>query len=756
MRYFTHHMHHYRFTSLLLLFSMALCGQTAKYPVVSLPVVRNGIILSNPWTGGFDAPEFSSADIDHDGINDLFVFDRSGNKVMVFISTGGRGDTTYHYAPEYEKLFPALNTWAVLRDYNNDGVPDIFTNQPGETLPGGTVIPAGIEVYKGSRAQGNIHFDVDRYNLNYFDTPYTINLWANGLGVPSIVDVDGDGALDILTFGVFGSTVEYYQNISAQLGLPPDSLVFKQVTTCWGNFYVIGATLSVSLGVSCKGGGPYNPTPGERHTGATIWPVQERNGMVDGLLAGAHVSNMVFMKNTGNRQYADVGWQDTLWPSCNTPVYSPLFPAVFQLDADNDGQADLLIAPDFGNPSPALNTNNVQFYQGIAGDTCGYQYNGNDSFLVHTTLDFGSDSKVAFFDYNGDSLMDIVVGNLMYYDPIVQGVSQLGLYRNTGSLGHPKFELISTDYLGLSRYNLQAIYPAFGDLDGDGKADLVIGDATGNISFFKNTGDTLAAFPSMTGSSYFNINVGTYAAPFIYDINNDGLPDLLIGNANGTLAYYWNFGTATHPLFSPDSANATFGNINVTLPTATTGNSQPSIMRDATGAMLLLVGTAQGVVYEYLVDSLHLRQGAFTRLDSNFLQNTVGANATIQPCDLNGDGKMEYLAGCSRGGLQLFSESVWDSSVVLANQNIDPVENELQVYPNPANAQFKCVAPALSGNVIQPNLFNVFGQRIDITYARIQNGVEFNTTDLVAGMYIVRIETEGRVLSARIMVAHSW
>ena len=745
-----------RLTCLLFFCVVCLCGQTTKYPVVSLPVVRNGITLSNPWTGGFDAPEFSAADIDHDGINDLFVFDRSGNKVMVFISSGGHGDTTYHYAPEYEKLFPALNSWAVLRDYNHDGIPDIFTNQPGETLPGGTVIPAGIEVYKGSRIQGNIHFDVDRYNLNYVDSPYTINLWANGLGIPSIIDVDGDGALDILTFGVFGSTVEYYQNISAQSGLPPDSLVFKQVTTCWGNFYVSGTTLSVALGVSCKGGDPYSPTPGERHTGATIWPVQEANGTVDALLAGAHVSNMVFMKNTGDEQYANIGWQDTLWPSCNTPVYLPLFPASFQLDADNDGQQDLLIAPDFGNPSPALNTNNVQFYQGVAGDSCGYQYNGNDSFLVHTSLDFGTDSKVAFFDYNGDSLMDIVVGNLMYYNPMVQGVSQLGLYRNTGSRIHPKFEMISTDYLGLSRFNLQAIYPAFGDLDGDGKTDMLIGDATGNISFFKNTGDTLAAFPSMTSASYFGIHVGTYAAPFICDVNNDGLPDLLIGNANGTLAYYWNFGTPMHPLFSVDSANAAFGDINVTLPTATTGNSQPSIIRDVTGAMVLLVGTAQGLVYEYLMDSTHLRQGAFTRLDSNFLQTTVGANATVQAYDLNGDGKMEYITGCSRGGLQLFSESIWDSSAVLSIHTVQPEEKGLLVYPNPADAQFKCEVPEGFSGIIQPALYNILGQRIDVPYSHLQNSIVFNTGGLASGIYVVRIEAREQVFSSRVMVVHGW
>jgi len=744
-----------RIVFLLLLTSLFSFGQSARYPVISLPVERNGVTLTNPWTGGFDAPEFSLADINNDGIKDLFVFDRSGNKVMIFINGGAGNDTTYHYAPEYESLFPPLTTWAVLRDYNQDGVPDIFTNQPGETLSNGTVIPVGIELYKGSRVEGNIHFDVDQYCLYYQDTPYTTNLWTNSLGVPSVLDVNGDGALDILTFGVFGSTVEYYQNITAQLGLPPDSMVFSDVSDCWGNFYVSGTTLTVSLNVSCKGGTP-TPVEGERHTGATIWPVQSSDGTVDALLSGAHVGNMVFLKNTGDMQYANMGWQDTLWPSCNTAVSSPLFPAAFQLDADNDGVQDLLISPNFGAPSPAMNTNNVQLYKGVTGDSCGFQYNGNDSFLVHTTLDFGSDSKVAFFDYNNDSLMDLVAGNLFYYNPVVAGVSQLGLYRNTGTRTQPRFKEITADYMGLSRYNLLAIYPAFGDLNGDGLKDMIIGDANGDIDFFKNTGDTLASFPAMTNQSYFGINVGANAAPFIFDVNNDGRLDLVIGNANGTLAYYWNFGTPTQPAFSPDSVDSDFGNINVTLSGATSGNSQPFLMRNPTGNLLLFVGTAQGVVYEYLVDTGHLLNSTFVRIDSNFLQHTVGANATMQAYDLNADGKMEYMVGCSRGGLQLFSESVWDSSVILSNKTVEPENDNLHIFPNPANSRVKCTLSESSGPMVQPALFNMLGQKVEVAYTINQSSIEFSTQQLASGMYVLQVQLAGKIFSGRLLVAHHW
>lgn len=252
-----------RFVGLLLFVSFYAGGQTPKYPVISLPVVRNGITLTNPWTGGFDAPEFSTGDLNNDGVKDLFVFDRSGNKVMVFINGGGPEDTTFHYAPQYEPLFPAMTLWAVLRDYNNDGVPDIFTYQPGGgNEPNGNPIQPGIEVYKGTRPQqGNMQFDVDQYCLYYSAGGFDINLWTNSLGVPAFVDVNHDGALDILDFDVYGSAIGYYENVTASLGLPADSLKFVETSGCWGNIYVSGTTLEVSLDVSCKSNGSGGTPP---------------------------------------------------------------------------------------------------------------------------------------------------------------------------------------------------------------------------------------------------------------------------------------------------------------------------------------------------------------------------------------------------------------------------------------------------------------------------------------------------------------
>src|ERR1700757_5260098 len=99
-----------------LIVTVLASAQAGKYPVLSLPVERNGILLTNAWAGGLNAPEFSMNDLNGDGIPDLFIFDRSGDKVITFLNDGSHTDTAFHYAPEYERLFPPnLTIWGVCR-----------------------------------------------------------------------------------------------------------------------------------------------------------------------------------------------------------------------------------------------------------------------------------------------------------------------------------------------------------------------------------------------------------------------------------------------------------------------------------------------------------------------------------------------------------------------------------------------------------------------------------------------------------------
>ena len=62
-----------------------------------------------PWAGGMNSCQFGEIDLNLDGINDLFVFDRHGDRIMPFINSGTAGTIDYDFAPEYVDNLPFLN-----------------------------------------------------------------------------------------------------------------------------------------------------------------------------------------------------------------------------------------------------------------------------------------------------------------------------------------------------------------------------------------------------------------------------------------------------------------------------------------------------------------------------------------------------------------------------------------------------------------------------------------------------------------------
>jgi hypothetical protein len=112
--------------AVFILLSVSLDAQRL-YQISGVEVDRGGNALINAWTGGFNNPVISPIDLDQDGLMDLFIYDKAGFKAQAFINNGAVGSPSYRYAPEYDVTFPkGLTDWAVIRDYNKDGVPDIF------------------------------------------------------------------------------------------------------------------------------------------------------------------------------------------------------------------------------------------------------------------------------------------------------------------------------------------------------------------------------------------------------------------------------------------------------------------------------------------------------------------------------------------------------------------------------------------------------------------------------------------------------
>ena len=135
-------------------------------------------------------------------------------------------------------------------------------------------------------------------------------------------------------------------------------------------------------------------------------------------------------------------------------------------------------------------------------------------------------------DLDGDGKNDVIT-------PATHGI---GIIRNIGYPGLVNFTS-SIEFRTDSNVFNAASFPgvAAGDLDGDGKPDLVVANTnTNSISFFKNTSTPgLISFATKLDL----IHVGGPTHPSIGDLDGDGKSDLAIinlaGNVN-TLSVYRN------------------------------------------------------------------------------------------------------------------------------------------------------------------------------------------------------------------------
>ncbi|MFO7615610.1 MAG: hypothetical protein R6W71_13330, partial [Bacteroidales bacterium] len=83
----------------------------AQYPENSQILVKSpqGQTYKYPWAGGMNSCQFGMLDINRNGVKDLVVFDRVGNRILPFLFTGTPGNPEYVYAPGYASFFPDLD-----------------------------------------------------------------------------------------------------------------------------------------------------------------------------------------------------------------------------------------------------------------------------------------------------------------------------------------------------------------------------------------------------------------------------------------------------------------------------------------------------------------------------------------------------------------------------------------------------------------------------------------------------------------------
>jgi hypothetical protein len=88
------------------------------------------------------------------------------------------------------------------------------------------------------------------------------------------------------------------------------------------------------------------------------------------------------------------------------------------------------------------------------------------------------------------------------------------------------------------------------DWTGDGKLDLVVGTVDGSVFLLRNMGDGKTLIfdePTELSAGDRPIKVNGDAGPTIADWDGDGKPDLIVGSADGDVVWFPNIGTAKAP-----------------------------------------------------------------------------------------------------------------------------------------------------------------------------------------------------------------
>ncbi|MEM7408666.1 MAG: VCBS repeat-containing protein [Myxococcota bacterium] len=676
------------------------------------PVFAERTGASNPFDG-FDVGNGSSpapGDLDRDGDLDVGIAERTGG--FAFLENTGPAS-----APSFVERTGAANPFHGIQAGPNGAAALLDADQDGD-----------LDLAVGASALGSASGSIDYFeNQGDGASPQFVLLpdeanpfsWLRpgGLPTPTPADLDSDGDPDLL-WGSLAGTLATAQNRRGQFTELP-ATNDPTVTLGWrfGGAHTLGdfdtdgdidlvserPTQSLSSRYFENVGTPTAPEYRER-TGAA--------NPVDGITSSAFsTSSAADVDGDGDLDLVQAAQADVRYFENIGTVAAPSYvertgtenpfvvllgghPATF---GDLDGDGDLDVLTGWGSPTLKYFENTgtvasgswvertgaanpfdeigVVFYAAPAfGDLDGdgdldvasaqksfgpalYLENvgttasprfvervGDENPLDDTRMSF---STVTLGDLDGDGDLDFLEGSQA-------GTSFVDFFENPGVRAQqPAIELTGAlDPLG--GVSLPGGDPVLADFDADGDRDAVIGQSDGTLAYFENTRDALAPlFTERTGPAnpFDGIDVGSDAAPALLDLEGDGDPDVVVGAADGTLATLENNGSAGAPAF-----------------TLLTGTN-PLAAFDVGDAARVSIGDldADGdpdVVAGNSTGSLRYFENTGSRIAPSFTENTGAANpfdtigtaSASAPAlaDLEGDGDLDLTLGAADGTLAVY------------------------------------------------------------------------------------------------------
>ena len=698
------------------------------------PVVLEEVPLSNPWVGGLTAPQWSAFDADLDGDDDLFAFDRDGSRVLMFERIPGE-DLTLRW--DWTEGWPDMVDWCLLRDYNCDGKPDIFTSHQN-----------GIRVFTNTTQPGEgPSFDPEPVTLfATFDLigsdPSDLPVICLGMDLPAIMDHDDDGDLDIITFTETASTLYRFE------GQTPCGLDLECTNRCYGmlaeaaenNALFIGDDFECSFNVENPGMVISDVSRTGLHAGGALTSLQlEPGGPKDLIISDiTYPEALAVVLEVGPSSLDSATYVDPTFPSNlygDQAVNLARFPAAFHLDVDQDGVRDLLFSPN--TPLETNDDESVHFFRNTGTeDEPAWQFI-TDTYLQDGMIDLGRGAYPSFHDFDGDGLLDLAVANKERYEGVDQTPAAVAVFRNAGTATQPQFDLVDLDWIALADFQIESPCPAFGDLDGDGDLDVLVGDELGRIHEFTNAAPsgawpefTLTALSIPEDGSGEAIDVGQFATPQLHDMDGDGDLDMVVGEKNGTLTLFERTSVGSWSKYISPIHGENWGSVLVDNLLGINGYSVPALTPTSEG-LRVFVANETGTVQDFGLASDNWDAELLEVNDAVF-GGREGFRCAAAIADVNNDGFLDALVGIQNGGLLSYSSS---TDTVIVDVGFLPAW-EWQVMPNPGRDAFRWrSAQPWSGEL---TAWSVTGKKVGHVVVQGQREGAMETSSWAPGTYVIR------------------
>ncbi|GAA0891614.1 hypothetical protein GCM10009122_12930 [Fulvivirga kasyanovii] len=497
-----------------------------------------------------------------------------------------------------------------------------------------------------------------------------------------------------------------------------------------------------------------NPGGREEHQGgkSLLLLDNDNDGDYDVLISEETCANLLYLENEGSNEAPLFNTATSNFPNSSNPATMLFFPVGYYEDADFDGVRDMLVSP-------------------------------NVASNVSNSVNFQSSGW---------------------------------FYKNTGSDSNPQFDLIKRNFLQDQTIDLgENASPAFGDYDGDGDLDMVLGSYTNQnapgfnatLLLYENTGSASEPSFELKSEDYLQLSLSNVynLKPKFRDVNGDNRIDLVFSATE-----LYNFSTNIYFILNQGDGKFSFADEALVL-FPNIGFDENFELFDISGDGLvdILVGKSTGKLEYYKnggeknAPQFNLEDDTFYGLD--FSTSRLDLSVTI--ADLNNDGNPDMIAGDKRGSLTIYdnflehleqpeegvTNIVWSPEEEVSGFNfggklypaVADIFNEdkpsliigtgqggvhilrnsdalagyanrfnLDIFPNPvihSNTQFINVSSKISGNA---TIISMLGQQVTESFYLNANTIKtISVQGLQPGMYIVIMAAgDGDYINQRFVV----